>query len=190
MNGCKRLKPFDGQNWSTFKFRFTILCRSFKLQGFIEDPYPWGYGYAFPANEPDLIPDYIACATAVFTGIHDSVTEVVKYKIKPFADGYYPAAETWKFLQAEYSSDQNLGLNDLIHQMQTLRMDPGDFEAYVSKKLQLRDELYALNYPLPKLSFNEYLVQGLPEEWHTNVNLFEKSDTNTLGGTCDSLHPG
>ena len=51
--------------------------------------------------------------------------------------------------------------------MQTLKMEPGKAEAYTTQKLRIRDELYNLNYPLPMQSFNEYLIQGLPEEWES-----------------------
>jgi hypothetical protein len=44
-------------------------------------------------------------------------------------------------------------------------MIPGQYEAYVAEKLRLRDQLYAINYPVTGMSFNEYLVQGLPDEW-------------------------
>ena len=164
---CNSLVPFDGRNWSEYKFHFMILCRSFALQGFLEDPAPWGNGYAFPVNEPALISEYIQYSTAVYYGILTSSTEVIRYKIKPFADGYYPAAETWKFLHKEYASEENLGQNDLMHQMQTLKMVPGQGEAYLAQKLRLRDQLYAINYPVTRISFNDFLVQGLPDKWET-----------------------
>ena len=33
--------------------------------------------------------------------------------------------------------------------------------------LKLRDQLYAVNYPITKFSFINYLIMGLPEEWET-----------------------
>ena len=50
---CYNIAPFDGRSWSEYKFHFMILCWSFSLQGFLEVPGPWGYGFAFPVNEPD-----------------------------------------------------------------------------------------------------------------------------------------
>ena len=164
---CSTVIPFDGRNWSEFKFHFMLLCRSFALGGFLEDPAPWGNGFAFPANEPALISEYIQYSTAVYLGMLMSCTEMVKFKIKPFADGHYPAAETWKFLHKEYASEENLGQNDLIDQMQKLKLKPGQGDAYIAEKLRLRDKLYAVNYPVTRVSFNDYLVQGLPEEWHS-----------------------
>ena len=144
-----------------------ILCRSFSLQGFLEVPGPWGYGFAFPVNEPALVGEYIQYSTAVYHGILTSCTEMVRFKIKPFADGYYPAAETWKFLHTEYASEENMGHNDLIYQMQKLKLVPGKADAYVAQKLRLRDQLFAVNYPVTRMSFNDFLVQGLPEHWET-----------------------
>ena len=54
-----------------------------------------------------------------------------------------------------------------MHQMQTLKMVPGQGEAYLAQKLRLRDQLYAINYPVTRISFNDFLVQGLPDEWET-----------------------
>ena len=71
-----------------------IFCRSFALHRFLEDPAPWGDGFAFPANESALIYEYIQYSTTVNLGMHMSCTEMVKFKIKPFADGHYPATET------------------------------------------------------------------------------------------------
>ena len=92
-----------------------ILCKSFSLQGFQEVPGPWGYGFAFPVNEPVLIGEYVECSTVVYHGILTSFAKMVRLKIKPFADGCYPSAETWKFLHTEYASKQNMGHNDLIY---------------------------------------------------------------------------
>ena len=86
---------------------------------------PHGNGYAFSVNEPALISEYIQYSLAVYYSILTSSTEVIRYKIKPFADGYYLAAETCKFLHKEYASKENLGQNGLMYQMQTLKMVRG-----------------------------------------------------------------
>ena len=92
-------------------------------------------------------------------------TEMVKFKIKPFADGYYPAIETWKFLHKEYASEENLGQNDLIDHMQKLKLKPSQRDAYIAEKLRLRDKPYAVNYTVTRVSFNDYLVQF--RHWHS-----------------------
>ena len=51
--------------------------------------------------------------------------------------------------------------------MTRLRMIPGEADEYISEKLRLRDLLFAANYPVTRISFNDFLVQGLPEEWDT-----------------------
>ena len=56
--------------------------------------------------------------------MHISCTEMVKLKIKPFDDGHFPAAETWKFLHKVYASEENLRQNDLVDQMQKLKLIP------------------------------------------------------------------
>ena len=43
---------------------------------------------------------------------------------------------------------------------------PGQGDAYIAKKLRLKDQIYAINYPII-VSFTEYLVRGLPEEWNS-----------------------
>ena len=101
-----------------------ILCRSFSLQGFLEVHGPWGYGFTFPVNESALVGEYIQDSTVVYHGILTSCTEMVRFEIKPFADGYYPAAETWKFVLTGYASKGNMGHNDLIYQMQKLKLVP------------------------------------------------------------------
>ena len=53
-------------------------------------------------NEPALIGEYIQYSNAVYHGILTSCIENVRFNIKSFADGYYTAAETWKFLHTEY----------------------------------------------------------------------------------------
>jgi len=165
---CQTLKVrFTGRNWSDFRFDFTGVCRVAALQGFLEAPAPYGNGYPFPVNDPKLASKYLMASTAVYTGLRNACAEVVKYKLKPFADKYYPAAEAWNFLCREYSSEENMGQNELIHQMTKLRMIPGEADEYIAEKLRLRDQLYAVNYPVTKISFNDFLVQGLPEEWET-----------------------
>ena len=46
-------------------------------------------------------------------------------------------------------------------------MEPGKADEYIAQKMKLRDRLFAVNYPVTRISFNDYLVQGLPEEWET-----------------------
>ena len=96
-----------------------------------------------------------------------SCTKMVKFKIKPFADGHYPATETWKFLHKEYAFEENLGQTDLLDQMLKLKLKPRQGDAYITEKLRLRNKLYAIKYPVTRVNFNDYLVQGLPEEWHS-----------------------
>ena len=38
-----------------------------------------------------------------------SSTEMVKFEIKPYYDGHFLAAETWKFLHKEHASEENMG---------------------------------------------------------------------------------
>ena len=57
---------------------------------------------------------------------------MVRFKIKPLADGYYPVVETWKFLHTEYASEENIGHNDMIYQMQKLKLVPRKRDAYVA----------------------------------------------------------
>ena len=42
---------------------------------------------------------------------------MVKFKIKPFADGYHAAPETWKFLHKEYASEENQGQKYLMQKV-------------------------------------------------------------------------
>ena len=51
--------------------------------------------------------------------------------------------------------------------MSRLTMEPGKADEYIAQKMKLRDRLFAVNYPVTRISFNDYLVQGLPEEWET-----------------------
>ena len=69
-----------------------------------------------------------------------------------------------KFLDAEHSSEQNLGLYDLMHPMQALNMVPCQYEAYVVEKLQVRDGLFEPNRPIPHFRFNKYFVMGLLDD--------------------------
>ena len=78
----------------------------------------------------------------MYHNILTSCTEMVKFNINPFANGYYLAAETWKFLHTEYASEENMGHNDLIHEMQKLKLVLGKVYAYVAQKLRLRDKLF------------------------------------------------
>ena len=111
---CSSVTPLNGRNLSEFKFHFMTMCRSFALRGFLEDPAPWGNGFAFPANEPAPISETIQYSTVVYLGMLMCYTDMVKFKIKPFVDGHYQAAETWNFMHKEYASEVNLGQNDLI----------------------------------------------------------------------------
>ena len=62
------------------------------------------------------------------------------------------------FLAKQYAAEENLGQNEMIHQMTRLRMIPGEADEYISEKLRLRDLLFAANYPVTKISFNDFLV--------------------------------
>ena len=95
---------FDGCNWSDYKFHFMISCRSFAIPGLLEAPDPWGYGFDFPVNEPAIIGEYIQYSTYVYHGILTSCNDMFRFKIKPFADGYYLRADALKFLHMEYAS--------------------------------------------------------------------------------------
>ena len=57
--------------------------------------------------------------------------------------------------------------NKLIHQIGGLKMEPGKADEYIAHMMKLRDRLYAVNYPIIKISLNDYLVQRLSEEWDT-----------------------
>ena len=35
------------------------------------------------------------------------------------------------------------------------------------EKLELRDQLFAINQPITTMNFNTYLINGIPEEWET-----------------------
>ena len=144
-----------------------ILCPSFAFHTFLENPAPWGNDFAFSTNQPALISEYIHYLIVVYLSMLMSCTEMVKFAIQPFADGHYPTAETWKFLHNEYASEENLVQNNLMDQMQKLKLIPGKGDAYIAEKLRLREKLYAINYKVTRVSFNDYLVQGLPEEWHS-----------------------
>ena len=51
-----------------------------------------------------------------------------------------------------------MGHNDLIYQMLNLKPVPGKADAYVAQKLQLKDQLCAVSYPVTRMSFNDFLV--------------------------------
>ena len=60
-----------------------------------------------------------------------------------------------------------MGHNDMIYLMQKLNLVPCKADAYVAQKLWLRDQLFVVNYPVTRMSFNDFLVHGLPEHWET-----------------------
>ena len=47
--------------------------------------------------------------------------------------------------------------------MQKLKMVPGKGDTYVAEKLKLRDQLFAVKNLVTRMSFNDFLVYGLPE---------------------------
>ena len=53
-------------------------------------------------NEPALIGEYIQYSNAVYHGILTICIEMVRFNIKSFADDFYIADKTWKFLHTEY----------------------------------------------------------------------------------------
>jgi hypothetical protein len=167
LKGCDNLIPFDGRNWGRLKFEFPLLCRAFGLKGFLENPAPWGAGYAYPQNDPQLGLEYQQKSVAVNNGLYRSCTEVERYKIKQYAEGNYPGAEAWAFLAHEYASECQTTASNLLHQLQTRQLVPGQAEAYIVEKLELRDQLFAISPPVTTMSFNAYLINGIPEEWET-----------------------
>jgi len=106
-------------------------------------------------------------SVAVYNGLYRGCTEVERYKIKQYAEGNYPGAEAWAFLTHEYSSERQTNASDLLHQLQTLQLVLGQAEAYIVEKLELRDQLFAISQPITAMSFNAYLINGIPEEWET-----------------------
>ena len=87
--------------------------------------------------------------------------------MRQFFDKFFLAAEVWHFLCKEFTSEPNMGQSELIHQISRLKMEPGKANDYIAEKMKLRDRLFAVNYPITRISFNEYLVQSVPEEWET-----------------------
>ena len=51
--------------------------------------------------------------------------------------------------------------------MQKVKLVLGKVDAYVAQKRSLKDQLFAVNYPVTRMSFNDFLVQGLLEHWET-----------------------
>ena len=81
-----------------------------------------------------------------------------QFKIRQFSDKYFPAAETWYFLNKEFASKENISQNDLIHQITHLAMIPEEANDYITKKMRLRYQLLAVNYHVTRISFNGYLM--------------------------------
>ena len=163
---CDTILPFDGRNWGQYRFSFSLLCKSFGLKGFLDDPAPWGTGYAYPVNDITLENEYNQLCIAVYNGIYKSCTEVIRYRIKQYADWNYPGAQTWSFLSKEYSSEKQMNQASILHQLQTLIMVPGQHEAYIAEKLRLRDCLFAIQHPIANVTFNSFLLEGVPDDWY------------------------
>ena len=100
--------------------------------------------------------------------------------MRQFCNKYFPAVEEWHFLCKEFTSEANMGQNALIHQVFRLKMEPGKANDYIAEKMKLRNRLFAVNYPTTRITFNDYLVQGLSEEWETfKITMRELSRTKT-----------
>ena len=78
--------------------------------------------------------------------------------MKPFVNEYYSTTKTWKFSHKECASEEILGQNDLIDQMQNHELMPGEGDAYIAEKLRLRDKLHAIIYPVTMACFDDYMV--------------------------------
>ena len=55
----------------------------------------------------------------------------------------------------------------LLYQLEMGKLKPGEAEQYLAEKLRLREGLFTMNHPLSTISFNHYLLEGLPQEWAT-----------------------
>ena len=139
LKGCADLTPFDGRNWEKYKFDFGLHCRSYGLKEFLEAPMPWGKGYPYPPKDSDLAREYKQMSVAVYNGIYNSCSEVLKYRIRSNSEGDYPASEAWQYLNHEYSnSDQQTDGSHLIHQLQSMKMELGKSDAYIAEMLKIR----------------------------------------------------
>ena len=145
LRACDSIVPFDGSNWGRYKFDFDLLCMSFGLKGFLIPPQPYRWGFAYPNYDPSPEAEYTQLVIAVFNGLFKTCTEVVRYKIKPCLNGAYPASEAWAFLSKEYSSETQMNASNLLHQLASVKMVPGQHEAYIAEKLWLRDQLLSKN---------------------------------------------
>ena len=68
---------------------------------------------------------------------------------------------------ATFTSEANMTQNELIHQISHVKMEPRKADEYIALMMKLKDGLYAVNYPINMLSFNNYLIQGQLKEWDT-----------------------
>ena len=162
LRGCAELTPFDGRNWGKYKFDFGLHNKSYGVKGFIDIPAPWGPGHAHPPAGDPLFNDYQQMSTAVFTGIYNSCSEVMKYKIKGCAETPYPASEAWQLLNHDHTSEKTMNASHLLYQLEIGKLKPGEAEQYLAEKLRLREGLFTMNHPLSTISFNHYLLEGLP----------------------------
>ena len=110
---------------------------------------------------------YMRASMVVLEAIRLTSNAVQQISVRKLSDQYFPAAELWHFLCKEFSSEANMSQNELIHEMTCLTMEPWKADEYIAQKMKLSDRLFAVNYPITKISFYDYLVHRLPEEWAT-----------------------
>ena len=167
-----KVVPFDGNNYTRWKFRINALMRAKGVYEFITDSPP-----AAPANPDDVAihnqKKSIACAMII-----NSMTEsTIKYIEN--LDGTDPRA-LWTALEDQFNQDSDVNKSRLWRSLFTIRMTENqDINEYIAYLNNLVSQLTALGQTVPEGLQWAALSHGLTDEYENMVTSIEA--VGTLG---------